>query len=211
MAHFTGSRLLWHRHAKTYSLIWQVPQFQRWLCWEVAIYILSCILVMWQEINGFRIWWLVYWISWVPLQLQLQLQLQILSSPDSSASLFRSVSESESYVTTNGQPTSLSWNQAPFWGLCPDLYYCLTVVGFLMRGRVCRLQLQLALASAVIFGSEFRRTRDHILLSQIWDFPFRCLLRPTRRVTVEVFDPASTQEYLYLSVTSHEVVSPHTG
>jgi hypothetical protein len=34
-----------------------------------------------------------------------------------------------------------------------------------MRGRVYRLQLLLALASAVIFGSESRRTRGHILLT----------------------------------------------
>jgi hypothetical protein len=33
------------------------------------------------------------------------------------------------------------------------------------------------LASAVIFGSETRGTRDHILLSQIRDFPLRRLLR----------------------------------
>jgi hypothetical protein len=31
----------------------------------------------------------------------------------------------------------------------------------LTRGRICRLQLLLALASAVIFGSESRRTRGH--------------------------------------------------
>jgi hypothetical protein len=47
----------------------------------------------------------------------------------------------------------------------------------LTRGRVCRLQLLLALSSAVILGSESRGTRDHILLSQIRDFPFRRLLR----------------------------------
>jgi hypothetical protein len=47
----------------------------------------------------------------------------------------------------------------------------------LRRGRVCRLQSLLALASAVIFGSESRKTRGHILLSQIRDFPFRRLLR----------------------------------
>jgi hypothetical protein len=35
------------------------------------------------------------------------------------------------------------------------------------------------LASAVILGSESRGTRDHILLSQIRDFPFRRLLRLT--------------------------------
>jgi hypothetical protein len=42
---------------------------------------------------------------------------------------------------------------------------------------VCRLQLLLVLLSAVIFGSESRGTFDHILLSQIRDFPFRRLLR----------------------------------
>jgi hypothetical protein len=39
----------------------------------------------------------------------------------------------------------------------------------LMTGRVCRLQLLLALASAVILGSESRGTHEHILLSQIRD------------------------------------------
>jgi hypothetical protein len=47
----------------------------------------------------------------------------------------------------------------------------------LTRWRVCRLQLQLVLASTVILGSESLGTRDHILLSQIRDFPFRRLLR----------------------------------
>jgi hypothetical protein len=42
----------------------------------------------------------------------------------------------------------------------------------LTRGRVCRLQLLLAVASAVILGSESLGTRDRILLSQIWDFLF---------------------------------------
>jgi hypothetical protein len=41
----------------------------------------------------------------------------------------------------------------------------------LARGRVCRLQLLLALASAVILGSESSGTHDHILLSQIRDSP----------------------------------------
>jgi hypothetical protein len=43
----------------------------------------------------------------------------------------------------------------------------------LTRGWVCRLQLLLALTSAVILGYESRWTRDHI----IRDFPFRRLLR----------------------------------
>jgi hypothetical protein len=41
----------------------------------------------------------------------------------------------------------------------------------LTRERVCRLQLLLGLANAVILGSESHGTRDHILLSQIRDSP----------------------------------------
>jgi hypothetical protein len=48
----------------------------------------------------------------------------------------------------------------------------------LTRGQICRLQLLLALASAVILGSESCGTHDHILLSQIWDVHFRHLLQP---------------------------------
>jgi hypothetical protein len=46
----------------------------------------------------------------------------------------------------------------------------------LTRGRVCLLQLMLALARVVIFGFESSGTRDHILLSHVRDFPFRRLL-----------------------------------
>jgi hypothetical protein len=41
------------------------------------------------------------------------------------------VSESESYVTTDEQSASLSWNKAPIWGLRPDIYYCQKVAGLL--------------------------------------------------------------------------------
>jgi hypothetical protein len=80
----------------------------------------------------------------------------------------------KSYVTTDGQSASLSWCQAPIRGLRPDFYYCQTVAGLLMWGvltreLVCRLQLLLVLASAVILVSESRGTRDHILLSQFRD------------------------------------------
>jgi hypothetical protein len=47
----------------------------------------------------------------------------------------------------------------------------------LTREWVCALKLLLALASEFIIGSESRGTRDHILLSQIRDFPSCCLLR----------------------------------
>jgi hypothetical protein len=89
------------------------------------------------------------------------------------------------------------------------------------RGRVCPLQLLLALASAVMFRSEFCGTH-HVLLSQIRDSPnlegqVPPYLYPpgtgwsgytprhrlpvsspptTRRATVEVFEPASTRALL---------------
>jgi hypothetical protein len=44
--------------------------------------------------------------------------------------------ESESYVTTDGQPASLSWNKAPIWGLRPGLYFCLTIAGLLISGAL---------------------------------------------------------------------------
>jgi hypothetical protein len=47
----------------------------------------------------------------------------------------------------------------------------------LTRGPVYLLYVLLALASSVFLGSESIGTWDHILLSQIWDFPFRRLLR----------------------------------
>jgi hypothetical protein len=91
--------------------------------------------------------------------------------------------ESESYVTTDHQPASLSWNKAPIWGLRPDLYYCQTVAGLLMWGALSdertglSFPIALALASAVIPRSESLGTSDHILLSQTRDFHFRRLLR----------------------------------
>jgi hypothetical protein len=55
-------------------------------------------------------------------------------------------SESESYITTDGQSASLSWNKAPIWGLRPDFYYCQIVAVCccgalsLTRARFCRVQ-----------------------------------------------------------------------
>jgi hypothetical protein len=41
----------------------------------------------------------------------------------------------ELYVTTDGQPASLSWNKAPIWGLRPDLYYVCDSYGLVLVGR----------------------------------------------------------------------------
>jgi hypothetical protein len=69
-----------------------------------------------------------------------------------------------------------------------QLRICFRGAPFLTTGRVCHLQFLLAFASAVILGSEFRGTHDHILLSQIWDSPnleglVPVFITPTKRVS----------------------------
>jgi hypothetical protein len=105
--------------------------------------------------------------------------------------------ESESYVTTDGQSASLSWNKAPIWGLRPPFCYCQTVAGLLMwvslsDERTGLLPMLLAFANIVILRSESRGTREHILLFSDSRLPFSSP-PTTRRATVEVFDPASTR------------------
>jgi hypothetical protein len=77
---------------------------------------------------------------------------------------------------------NLSWRRAP-WDSRLKFFSQLNTCGrkafitsSLTRGWVCHLQLLLALASAFILGSQSRGTRDHILLSQIRDFPLCRLL-----------------------------------
>jgi hypothetical protein len=84
------------------------------------------------------------------------------------------MSKSKSHCDWRSVSQSVSLGVEPHLGLMTDIYYSLTVTA---RGRVCLLYMPLALASAVILGSESLGTRDHILLSQVWDFPFRHLLR----------------------------------
>jgi hypothetical protein len=65
----------------------------------------------------------------------------------------------------------------------------------LTRWQDCRLQLLLTLASTVILGYKFRGMCDHILLSQITDFPFHCLLQLTGL------------QWRYLTPPSHGITS----
>jgi hypothetical protein len=86
------------------------------------------------------------------------------------------------------------------------------VTSSLMRGWVCRLQLLLVLASAVILSSKSSRTHDHNLLSLLWDSPnlegqVPVFISPRYWVpflsppTVQVFDAAtSTWERLIVSL-----------
>jgi hypothetical protein len=43
-------------------------------------------------------------------------------------------SQSQSYVTTDGQSASLPWYQAHIWDLRPHFYFCQIVAGLLMWG-----------------------------------------------------------------------------
>jgi hypothetical protein len=106
--------------------------------------------------------------------------------------LAESESESESYVTTDGQSASPSWYKAPIRGLRLDLfsvrnteYGIRLTVTFLIPWVTLsdeRMGLSFVCAAGpcqpqVFLGSESLGIRDRILLSQIWDFPFRRLLR----------------------------------
>jgi hypothetical protein len=105
-------------------------------------------------------------------------------------------SESESYVTIDGQSASLSWNKAPIWDLRPDLYYCQTVAGLLMSGAFSyeRTGLSITLAAGPRQRSHSRvrvpcGSRPYFTVS---DSRISFSSPPTtRRATVEVFDPTS--------------------
>jgi hypothetical protein len=90
----------------------------------------------------------------------------------------------ESYITTDSQSASLSWNKAPIWGLLPDFLLLSDSCGFVDVGRFLsdeRTGLSFTIAAGL-------RQRSHsrvrvpwdsrpILLSQIPDFLFCRLLR----------------------------------
>jgi hypothetical protein len=88
------------------------------------------------------------------------------------------LSQCQSYFTTGSLPPINSpWRQAPWEPRPVILFFQLNACAYspyvtssLMRGWVCRLQLLLPLARAVILRSESPRTHDHIL-SQIRDSP----------------------------------------
>jgi hypothetical protein len=111
----------------------------------------------------------------------------------------------QSYVTTDVQSVSLSWNKAPFWGLRPDFYYCQTVAGLLMLGALT--DERTGLSFTTVAGS---RQRSHSPVRIPWDSrPYFTVSDSklsfsspptTRRATVEVFDTASTRDSLSQSV-----------
>jgi hypothetical protein len=126
---------------------------------------------------------------------------------DESSYEWISESASESYVTTDGQSASLSWYKAPIRGLRPDFYFRteygirLTVTFLIPWGALSDERTRLSFVCAAGFC---QRSLSRVLVS--WDlrpyFTVSDLRLPfsspptTRRVTVEVFDPASTRVWL---------------
>jgi hypothetical protein len=72
--------------------------------------------------------------------------------------------KAESYITTDGQSVSLSWNKAPIWGLRPDLYNCQTIAGLLIRGALSDERTGLSVKVAA--GP---RQRSHSRVRVPWD------------------------------------------
>jgi hypothetical protein len=107
--------------------------------------------------------------------------------------------EFESYITTDGQLASLSWNKAPISGLRQDLYYCHTVAGLLIWGALAdeNTGLSFTVAAGPLQRSYSRvrvpwDSRPYFTVSDL-RLPF--LSPPTTlRATVEVFDPAATRD-----------------
>jgi hypothetical protein len=94
-------------------------------------------------------------------------------------------SESESYVTTDGQPASLSWNKAPIWVLGGALSDERSGLSFVCAAGPCQRSF-----SRVRVPWDLR---PYFTVSDL-RLPFSSP-PTTRRVTVEVFDPASTRVY----------------
>jgi hypothetical protein len=122
-----------------------------------------------------------------------------------------SQSQSQSHIATDGQSVNKSWCQAPsgahdqifiaVW----QLESCFCGAPSLPRGQICLLYMLLALASAVFLGSS-----PLGLATTFYCLQFRLPFSSpptTRRVTVKVFNPASTQVKLYCTVKLSQICS----
>jgi hypothetical protein len=115
------------------------------------------------------------------------------------------------YVTTDGQPASMSWNKAPIWGLWPDLYYFCDSYGLVLVGRPLWREdgSVFYMCCWPLPAQSFFGTRDHILLSQIWDFPFRRLLRLAGSRWRYSILPPHEDPHVILFITSGEPNRDH--
>jgi hypothetical protein len=114
----------------------------------------------------------------------------------------------ESYVTTDGQSASLSWNKAHIWGLRQDFYYCQKVASLLMWGALSDERTFLLLITDVgprqCSQSRVRvpwDSRQYFIASDM-RLPFSS--PPTSlSITVEVIEPTSTRDKPSVQSYSH--------
>jgi hypothetical protein len=100
--------------------------------------------------------------------------------------------QSQSDIATDGQSVSQSWCRAPLWDSWPDIYYCLTVTILLLWGALS--DERTGLSSVQCSLSWVRVPWDSQPYFTVSDLRLPFSSPPTtRRVTVEVFDPASTR------------------
>jgi hypothetical protein len=132
--------------------------------------------------NGSLVTWMVVKVK-VKVTMRLTVSLGVKPHLGLMTRYLLPASRSRSHIATDGQSVSKSWCRAPsgdhdqIYITVWQLRSCFCGAPSLSRGWVCLLYMLLTLASAVILGSESLGTRDHILLSHIWDSPFRRLLR----------------------------------
>jgi hypothetical protein len=119
-----------------------------------------------------------------------------------------SKSQSQSFITPDGQSASLSWFQVPIWGPKPDFCYCQTVAGLLMWGALSDEGMGLLFTTAA--GPH---QRSHLRVRVMRECQFPVCISPgtawpsytsrhwvpfsspptTRRAPVELFEPAAKQ------------------
>jgi hypothetical protein len=93
------------------------------------------------------------------------------------------VSQSKSHIAADSESVSKFWCRVPSGAHAQifvtvwQLRSSFSVAPSLTRVRVCLLYMLLVLASAVFLVSESLGIRNHILISQIWGFLLRLLIR----------------------------------
>jgi hypothetical protein len=147
--------------------------------------------------------WLYFTVSDLRLPFRRLLQLagsrwRYLTLPPHGFNTVICQSPSQSYIATDGRSISKSWCRAPpgahdqifiiIWQLRSYFYGAPS----LTRGQVCLMYMLLVLACAVFLGSESLGSREPYFTVSVLRLPFSS--PPTsHRVTVEVFNPASTR------------------
>jgi hypothetical protein len=191
-----------HQHTHTYIYIvtckgftWRIivgSRFDDWIYWTPLLQ--SHLIITAHTLNSLTtsVWRISWGISHCCLNSDWSLISRILD-------LDLHLESSLILRPTVRRPVCLEKKKAPIWGLGPDFYYCRTVSGLLIWGALSDERTNRSFTVAA--GS---RQRSHSQVQVPWDsrpyftvsdsrLPFSSP-PATRRVTVEVFDPASTRD-----------------